>query len=60
VALVVAGTVDLGALVTHRLPLSQLPEALALMRGEAGKVLLVPSSPDELLTSEQPAYVVAR
>ena len=36
-ALVVAGKVDLDRLVTHRLPLSALPEALELMRGEAGK-----------------------
>jgi threonine 3-dehydrogenase len=45
-ALVVAGSVDLDALVTHRLPISGLPEALELMRGEAGKVLLVPSMAD--------------
>lgn len=42
-ALVVAGKVDLECLVTHRLPLSGLPRALDLMRGEAGKVLLDPS-----------------
>lgn len=45
-ALVVAGKVDLEGLITHRLPLSGLPDALALMRGEAGKVLLDPSLPD--------------
>jgi threonine 3-dehydrogenase len=45
-ALVVAGKVDLEALITHRLPLSGLPQALDLMRGEAGKVLLDPSLPD--------------
>jgi hypothetical protein len=28
------------------LPLSGLPEALELMRGEAGKILLIPSLPD--------------
>ncbi|MEQ6900446.1 alcohol dehydrogenase catalytic domain-containing protein [Nocardioides sp. YIM 152588] len=45
-ALVVAGHVDLDRLVTHRLPLSGLPQALDLMRGDAGKVLLLPSLPD--------------
>jgi threonine 3-dehydrogenase len=46
VALVVAGKVDLESLVTHRLPISGLPEALELMRGDAGKVLLDPSLAD--------------
>jgi len=45
-ALVVAGKVDLEGLITHRLPLSGLPHALNLMRGEAGKVLLYPSLAD--------------
>lgn len=45
-ALVVAEKVDLAGLVTHRLPLSGLPEALELMKGEAGKVLLDPSLAD--------------
>ncbi|WZH51048.1 MAG: alcohol dehydrogenase catalytic domain-containing protein [Nocardioides alkalitolerans] len=45
-SLVVAGHVDLDRLVTHRLPLSGLPDALDLMRGDAGKVLLLPSLPD--------------
>lgn len=45
-ALVVAGKVDLEGLITHRLPLSGLPHALDLMRGEAGKVLLDPSLAD--------------
>lgn len=45
-ALVVAGKIDLESLITHRLPISQLPYALELMRGEAGKVLLDPSLPD--------------
>jgi len=45
-ALVVSGKVDLAGLVTHRLPLSALPQALELMRGEAGKVLLDPSLSD--------------
>jgi len=46
-ALVVAGKVDLDGLITHRLPLSGLPEALQLMKGEAGKVLLDPSLADQ-------------
>jgi threonine 3-dehydrogenase len=46
VALVAAGKVDLDALITHRLPISQLPRALELMRGDAGKVLLDPSLDD--------------
>jgi threonine 3-dehydrogenase len=45
-ALVVAGKVDIAGLITHRLPLSSLPEALELMKGEAGKVLLDPSLVD--------------
>lgn len=45
-ALVVAGKVDLEGLITHRLPLSGLPDALDLMKGEAGKVLLDPSLAD--------------
>jgi threonine 3-dehydrogenase len=45
-SLVIGGNVDLDALVTHRLPLSKFPEALELMRGEAGKVLLDPNLPD--------------
>jgi threonine 3-dehydrogenase len=44
-SLVVAGKVDLAGLITHELPLDRLPEALDLMRGEAGKVLLNPSLP---------------
>jgi threonine 3-dehydrogenase len=48
-ALVVAGKVDLAGLVTHQLPLSGLPEALELMKGEAGKVLLDPSVVDPSL-----------
>ncbi|MFC7363265.1 zinc-dependent alcohol dehydrogenase [Nocardioides astragali] len=45
-ALIVAGRVDLEGLITHRLPLSALPEALELMKGEAGKVLLDPGLVD--------------
>jgi threonine dehydrogenase-like Zn-dependent dehydrogenase len=52
VALVVAGSVDLELLVTHRLPLSRLPVALDLMRSEAAKVLLIPAMPDERLNVE--------
>ncbi|MEO9322753.1 alcohol dehydrogenase catalytic domain-containing protein [Nocardioides sp. C4-1] len=48
-SLVVAGRVDLDGLVTHRLPLSGLPDALDLMRGDAGKVLLLPSMADAAL-----------
>lgn len=48
-SLVVAGRVDLDGLVTHRLPLSGLPDALDLMRGDAGKVLLLPSLADASL-----------
>ena len=48
--LVVAGRVDLDGLITHRLPLSGLEQALDLMRGQAGKVLLDPSLPDSLPT----------
>ncbi len=44
--LITSGRVDLSSLVTHRLPLSGLPEALQLMHGDAGKVVLVPSLPD--------------
>lgn len=46
VPLVVDGRIDLAALVTHRLPISSLPQALELMRGEAGKVILDPALPD--------------
>jgi threonine 3-dehydrogenase len=53
-ALVVAGKVDLDGLITHRLPLGALPQALDLMRGEAGKVLLDPwrADPDPAQISE--------
>ncbi|RNM12234.1 zinc-dependent alcohol dehydrogenase [Nocardioides pocheonensis] len=46
--LVVSGKVDLEGLITHRLPISALPRALTLMRGDAGKVLLDPSLPDDV------------
>lgn len=42
VALVEEGRLDLGAFVTHRLPLSELDHALELLQGEACKVLLIP------------------
>ena len=54
-ALVTSGKVDLAGLVTHRLPLSGLPQALDLMRGVAGKVLLVPSLPEH-----KPSFIDAR
>jgi threonine 3-dehydrogenase len=41
-ALVVTGEVQLEQLISHRLPLDRLPTALALMQGDAGKVLLLP------------------
>ena len=41
--LVESGRLDLGTLVTHRLALSQLPEAIELLDGEACKVLLDPA-----------------
>lgn len=47
-ALVVAGKVDLRGLITHELPLSGLPDALDLMKGEAGKVLLDPQLTDSV------------
>jgi threonine 3-dehydrogenase len=40
---VTSGRLDLGTLVTHRLALSQLPEAIELLDGEACKVMLDPS-----------------
>ena len=45
--LVISGKVDLESLITHRLPISELPQALTLMREGAGKVLLDPSLPDQ-------------
>lgn len=44
-ALVAAGRLDLAGLVSHRLPLDALPQALELMRSEAGKVVLSPNLP---------------
>ncbi|MEJ8277400.1 zinc-dependent alcohol dehydrogenase [Pseudonocardia spirodelae] len=40
--LVGSGRVELDRLVTHRLPLSAVDEALGLLTGDAGKVLLLP------------------
>lgn len=37
-----AGKVDLEGLITHRLPISDLPKAIELIKGEAVKVLLDP------------------
>lgn len=45
-ALVVADKLDLEGLITHRLPISGLPEAIELIKGKAGKVLLDPSLAD--------------
>ncbi|MEU0469377.1 zinc-binding dehydrogenase [Amycolatopsis thermoflava] len=42
-ALVSRGRLDLGALVTHRLDLTDFQEAIDLQSGDAGKVLLIPS-----------------
>lgn len=41
-ALVEEGRLDLGAFITHRLPLSEFDEALELLSGQACKVLLIP------------------
>jgi threonine 3-dehydrogenase len=42
VILVESGKLDLSWLVTHRLPLAAVDEAMDLLTGDAGKVLLVP------------------
>jgi len=42
VILVESGKLDLSWLVTHRLPLTAVDEAMNLLTGDAGKVLLVP------------------
>lgn len=44
-ALVAAGRVDLAGLISHRLPLDALPQALELMREASGKVVLSPTLP---------------
>jgi threonine 3-dehydrogenase len=59
-ALVVAGRVDLDRLITHRLPLSGLSDALDLMQGEAGKVLLLPSLPDPVPAGATEVSLTAR
>jgi threonine 3-dehydrogenase len=41
-ALLVSGSLDLESLVTHRLLLSDFPEAIDLLKGESCKVLLLP------------------
>jgi threonine 3-dehydrogenase len=38
-----SGRLDLSWLITHRLPLSRVDEAIELLSGEANKILLVPS-----------------
>jgi threonine 3-dehydrogenase len=38
-----SGRLDLEWLITHRMPLGQIDEAVDLLTGEAAKVLLVPS-----------------
>lgn len=37
-----AGRLDLDWLITHRMPLHQVDDAIALLTGDAGKVLLIP------------------
>ncbi len=46
--LVSSGKLDLSALITHRLPLSDLDSAIDLLSQESCKVLLVPGLPDRL------------
>jgi threonine 3-dehydrogenase len=43
--LIQSGRVDLDWLVTHRLPLRSAEEAVELLTGDAGKVLLIPDLP---------------
>ena len=38
-----SGRLDLDWLITHRMPLGQIDEAINLLTGDAGKVLLVPA-----------------
>jgi len=44
VGLVEEGKLDLGAFITHRLPLAEFDQALELLTGEACKVLLIPAA----------------
>ena len=37
-----SGRLDLDWLITHRMPLDRIDEAIGLLTGDAGKVLLIP------------------
>jgi threonine 3-dehydrogenase len=37
-----SGRLDLDWLITHRMPLNRIDEAIGLLTGDAGKVLLIP------------------
>lgn len=44
--LVESGRLDSSWLITHRLPLSRVDDAIELLAGEANKILLIPSMKD--------------